>query len=196
MKENSIDAQELFIIKKMVNGDKDAFKHFFETYYSELCNFVNLYLKDEMLSEEIVQDIFVHFWENRTKININKSVKSYLYSSSKYRSLNQIRNIKRHEEIHSKLETETQMEASYDEFDEEKLKDLLQRARQSLPPKCLQIFDLKQERRLSNKEISERLGISIKTVENQITIAYKRLRDYLQPFREQIFFVFIFSLLR
>jgi RNA polymerase sigma-70 factor (ECF subfamily) len=196
MKENRIDAQELFIIKKMINGDKDAFKYFFDSYYSELCNFVNLYLKDKTLSEEIVQDIFVYFWENREKININKSVKSYLYSSSKYRSLNQIRNIKRHEEIHSKLEPDTQIETSYDEFDEEKLKDLIQQARQSLPPKCLQIFQLRQDRQLSNKEISEKLGISIKTVENQITIAYKRLRDFLLPFREQIFIVFIFSLLR
>lgn len=196
MKESRIDELELFIIKKMVNGDKDVFKHFFDSYYSELCNYVNLYLKDEMLSEEVVQDIFVHFWENREKISINKSVKSYLYSSSKYRSLNQLRNIKRHEEIHSKLEPDIQVETLYDEFDENKLRNLLQAARQALPKKCLQIFELRQDKQLSNKEISDKLGISIKTVENQITIAYKKLRDYLQPFREQIFIIFIFSMLR
>jgi RNA polymerase sigma-70 factor (ECF subfamily) len=196
MKENSIDAQELFIIKKMINGDTDAFKHFFESYYSELCNFVNLYLKDQSLSEEIVQDIFVHFWESRKKLNIKKSVKSYLYSSSKYKSINHIRNTKRHEEIHSKLELDTQAEDSYDDFDENKLRDLLIKARQSLPTKCLEIFELRQDSQLSNKEISEKLGISVKTVENQITIAYKKLKTFLQPYKEQIFFLFIFSMLR
>lgn len=194
MKDKEIDDNELFIIKKMMNGDFDAFKHFFDTYYSDLCNFVNSYIKNQYVSEEIVQDIFVYFWENKKILNINTSVKSYLYSATKYKGLNHIRNIKRHEEIHSKLKIEHETEISYNDFDGKVLRDILKKATESLPPKCLQIFQLSQKAQLSNKDIADKLGVSIKTVENQMTIAYKKLRAYLQPYKEQLFFLFIASL--
>ena len=118
MKEKSIDAKELFMINKMINGDVDAFKHFFDTYYSDLCNFVNVYIKNQFVSEEIVQEIFVHFWENKEKLNVNTSVKSYLYSATKYKGLNHIRNTKRREEIHGSLDIEKESEIAYNDFDE------------------------------------------------------------------------------
>lgn len=192
MKDN-IDSKELFIIKKMIDGDMDAFKHFFDSYYSDLCNFLNLYLKNQYVAEEIVQDIFVHFWENKENLNVNTSVKSYLYSATKYKGLNHIRNSKRREEIHAKLDIEQASEITYNDFDEKVLRDILYKAKKSLPPKCLQIFQLSQDDQLSNKEIANQLGISIKTVENQMTIAYKKLRTYLQPYKEQIFFLFVAS---
>lgn len=193
MKEKSIDAKELFIINKMINGDRDAFKHFFDTYYSDLCNFVNLYIKNQYVAEEIVQDIFVHFWENKEKLSVNTSVKSYLYSATKYKGLNHIRNTKRHEEIHAKLDIEQASEIAYNDLDEKVLRDILHKAKATLPPKCLQIFQLSQDDQLPNKDIADQLGISIKTVENQMTIAYKKLRTYLQPYKEQIFFLFVAS---
>ena len=195
MKDNNIDAKELFIIKKMMNGDMDAFKHFFDTYYSDLCNFLNLYFKNQYVAEEIVQDIFVHFWENKKILNVNTSVKSYLYSATKYKGLNHLRNIKRRAEIHSKLEIERETEISFKDFDENTLRNLLKKATESLPSKCLQIFQLSQDPQLSNKDIADKLGISVKTVENQITITYKKLRSYLQPYKEQLFFLFVASLL-
>ena len=195
MKEKSINAQELFIIQKMISGDKDAFKHFFDTYYSDLCNFVNIYIKNQLVSEEIVQDIFVHFWEHRGSLNINTSVKSYLYSASKYRGLNHIRNVKRREAIKLKLEIEIKAEVSYDDFDGNVLREILYKATRSLPPKCLQIFKLRHEHQLSNSEIAAELGISIKTVDNQMTIAFKKLRSYLQPYRKQLFLLFVASIL-
>lgn len=53
---------------------------------------------------------------------------------------------------------------------------------------------MRQEEHLTNKEIADRLLISVKTVENQVAIAYKKLRTYLQPYNEQIFFLFVISL--
>jgi RNA polymerase sigma-70 factor (ECF subfamily) len=55
-------------------------------------------------------------------------------------------------------------------------------------------LQLRQEEHLTNKEIADRLLISVKTVENQVAIAYKKLRTYLQPYNEQIFFLFVISL--
>jgi RNA polymerase sigma-70 factor (ECF subfamily) len=193
MKDKEMDDNELFIIKRMMDGERDAFKHFFDTYYSDLCNFVNLYIKNQYVSEEIVQDIFVHFWENKKILNINTSVKSYLYSATKYKGLNHIRNIKRREEIRSTLKIERETEIAYTDFDDKVLRDILNKATESLPPKCLQIFQLSQDAQLSNKDIANKLGISVKTVENQMTIAYKKLRTFLQPYKEQLFFLFVAS---
>jgi RNA polymerase sigma-70 factor, ECF subfamily len=196
MEGKRIDAHELFILKKMIDGDINAFKHFFDTYYTDLCNFVNLYIKNQSISEEIVQDIFVHFWERKNILNIHSSVKSYLYSASKFRGLNHIRNTRRQQDILSKLDKEESTEISFNNLDESILRKLLAQAVDSLPNKCRQIFLMSQDVALTNQDIATNLGISIKTVENQMTIAYKKLRLFLQPYKEQIFILFVSSLLR
>ena len=190
------ESNELFIVKKMIKGDAEAFKYFFETYYTDLCNFVNLYVKDQATSEEIVQDIFIHFWEHKASLSINVSVKSFLYSCSKYRSLNHLRDSRRQEAIKSRFADMYVEDASYDDFDDKKFRELLLKAQEALPPKCLLVFQLSHDRRLSNKEIAQHLGLSIKTVENQMTIAYKKLRAYLQPYKKQIFFLCLASILQ
>lgn len=68
MKQN-VPGEEIFILQKMVEGDEGAFKYFFDAYYDDLCNFVNGYLRNESLSEEVVQSIFVYFWEKKGSFN-------------------------------------------------------------------------------------------------------------------------------
>lgn len=190
--------EELFIIRKMIEGDVDSFKYFFDKYYNELCNFVNIYLHDPVLSEEIVQDIFVYFWENKGKLKINTSVKSYLYSASKFKSLNLLRDTKNQKRIVKnigKTEPIQTIELADSDIDVEEFKKILDAAIDQLAPKCREIFLLSKQEERSNKEIADRLGISIKTVENQMTIALKKLREYLNPFRGKIFFLFLFHFL-
>ena len=183
----------------MVEGDKQAFRYFFDKYYSELCNFVNIYLKDTTLSEEVVQDIFVYFWENKSKINIQSSVKAYLFSASKFRSLNVLREQKQiHKKLHDLIpqETQVQLQQSEDFFtDHEELKNILNEAIQQLPGKCREIFLLSKKGNLTNKDIAVQLNISVKTVENQITIALKKLRVHLAPYREKLFLLFLIDFL-
>lgn len=193
-----ITTEELFIVKKMIDGDIDSFKYFFDRYYNDLCNFVHVYLHDQVLSEEIVQDIFVYFWENREKLKINTSVKSYLFSASKFKSLNLLRDTKTQKKITEKIgrteQTQTpEHDSSYIDVDE--FKKILDSAVDQLAPKCREIFLLSKQKELSNKEIAEQLGISVKTVENQMTIALKKLREYLIPYREKIFLLFLFHFL-
>lgn len=190
--------EELFIIEKMIEGDVDSFKYFFDRYYNDLCNFVNIYLHDQVLSEEIVQDIFVYFWENKGKLKINTSVKSYLYSASKFKSLNLLRDTKNQKRIVEKLGKAEQIvttELADSDIDVEEFKKILNAAIDQLAPKCREIFLLSKREERSNKEIADLLGISIKTVENQMTIALKKLREYLNPFRGKIFLLFLFRFL-
>jgi RNA polymerase sigma-70 factor, ECF subfamily len=182
----------------MIDGDIDSFKYFFDRYYNDLCNFVHVYLHDQVLAEEIVQDIFVYFWENREKLKINTSVKSYLFSASKFKSLNLLRDTKTQKKIVEKIRRiepiqTFEHESSYIDADE--FKKILDLAVDQLAPKCREIFLLSKQKEISNKEIAEQLGISVKTVENQMTIALKKLREYLIPYREKIFLLFLFHFL-
>jgi len=193
-----ITNEELFIVKKMIEGDIDSFKYFFDRYYSDLCNFVHVYLHDQILAEEIVQDIFVFFWENREKLKINTSVKAFLFSASKFKSLNLLRDTKTKRRIVENIgKTEpfytTEQDSSYIDADE--FKKILDLAIDLLAPKCREIFLLSKRNDLTNNEIAAQLGISVKTVENQMTIALKKLREYLLPFREKIFLLFLLHFL-
>jgi RNA polymerase sigma-70 factor (ECF subfamily) len=178
----------------MIEGDRKAFRYFFEKYYAELCNFVNIYVHDTNLAEEIVQDIFVYFWEKRGSLRLTHSVRSYLFSASKYRSLKEIRDQNTRQRILKGIRIDDlDDQASQDEFffDTEQFRSILNAAVEDLPPKCKEIFLLCKVKNLSHKEIAERLNISVKTVENQITIALKKLREYLAPYKKEIFLLFL-----
>ncbi|MCE5347381.1 MAG: RNA polymerase sigma-70 factor [Bacteroidales bacterium] len=186
--------EELFILQRMIEGDENAFKYFFDTYYEDLCNFVNSYLRDEALSEDVVQDIFIYLWEKRDSLPENCSIKSYLYTASKNKSLNHLRDTKNKNRIIDELliRTQTNSEENADlsiEFEE--LMKVIYQAVEGLPAQCKTIFRLSREKGLTNKEIADELGISIKTVENQMTIAIKKLKDFLQPYHDLIFILFL-----
>ena len=191
-----VSSEELFILQRMIEGDEDAFKYFFDTYYDDLCNFVNAYLRNETLSEDIVQTIFIYLWEKKGSLTFNCSVKSYLYSASKNKSLNYLRNQKTKTRIVNALIPNDELNQSEptDQFVEfEELKQIIGNAIDGLPPQCKIIYQLSREEGLTNKEIAEKLGITAKTVENQMTIALKKIRDFLQAYRDQIFMLFLMA---
>ncbi|MGQ8335337.1 RNA polymerase sigma-70 factor [Sunxiuqinia sp. A32] len=181
----------------MVEGDEIAFKYFFDTYYDDLCNFVNSYLRDTTLSEDIVQNIFIYLWEKRKLLPSDCSIKSYLYTASKNKSLNFLRNQKSRNQILENFKIAGQnefFEYSSDQYMEfEELKTIIENAVNNLPAKCKTVYQLSRNEGLTNKEIAERLQISVKTVENQITIAIKKLKENLQPYQDRIFILFLFS---
>lgn len=193
-----LNSDEMFIVKRMIDGDKQAFKYFFEKYYTELCNFAYIYLRDKDLAEEVVQDIFVYFWENKSKIHIKSSVRSYLFGASKYRSMNVLREQKNLHLFHDTILDDGNMvvETSTDYFEDvDAFKKILEEAIQQLPEKCKQIFLLGKREELSNKEIARQLNVSVKTIENQMTIALKKIRVYLLPYRGKIFLIFLICFL-
>lgn len=190
---NEKNYEELFIFNRMAEGDKEAFRFFFERYYSDLCNLVNIYINDSVISEEIVQDMYIYFWEKKEKITIESSVKSYLYRATKNKSLNYIRNEKVQLSIREKLSKVTEHSAELPDsiMDASQLREIIEQSINSLPEKCREVYILGKEKSLSYKEIAEELGISIKTVENQMGKALKRLRELLEPYYKDIFLFFL-----
>lgn len=191
-----ISDEELFVFNRMVEGDKEAFRFFFEKYYPDLCNLVNLYLHDPVMSEEIVQDIFIYLWEKKENIKIESSLKSYLLRASKNRSLNYIRNEKIKFNIYNKLADSDNgtIEMPDSVMDSNQLREIINTAIDSLPERCREIYILGKEKSMSYKEISIELGISVKTVEGQMGKALKKLREQLRPYYNDIFILFLFWL--
>lgn len=185
--------EELFVFNKMVEGDKEAFRFFFEKYYPDLVNLVNLYLHDSMISEEIVQDIFIYLWEKKKQIKIESSLKSYLLRASKNKSLNYIRNEKIKLEIHGRLADlhKGAIEMPDSVMDTNQLRDVINAAICGLPERCREIYLMGKEKNMSYKEIADELGISVKTVEVQMGKALKKLREQLRPYYNDIFILFL-----
>lgn len=185
--------EESFVFSRMVDGDKEAFRFFFEKYYTDMVNLVNLYLHDSMMSEEIVQDIFIYLWEKKEQIKIETSLKSYLLRASKNKSLNYIRNEKNKLNIHSRLAdlNKGTSEMPDNVMDANQLRDIINAAIDSLPERCREIYIMGKEKNMSYKEISDELEISVKTVEVQMGKALKRLREQLRPYYKDIFILFL-----
>lgn len=178
----------------MVEGDKEAFRFFFEKYYPDLCNLVNLYLRDAIMAEEIVQDIFIYLWEKKEKIRIESSVKSYLLRATKNRSLNYIRDERNKQDINIQLVDFNRQSAEMPDkvIDANQLREVIDNAINNLPDRCREVYILGKEKNLSYKEISEEMGISVKTVEVQMGNALKKLREQLRPYYDDIFVLFLF----
>lgn len=184
------DDRDLYL--KLRNGDEQAFQVLFKKYYSALCSFARQFLNDNEIAEETVQDMFVKIWEKRASLNIESSVKHYFFRSVRNHCLNQIQ----HEKIKKQYAVKV-LESAHQEIDSGQYYievDLVQRIEKcidSLPPKRQEIFRLSREQGLKYKEIAETLNISIKTVEAQMGLALKYLRDELKDFSQHLMTLFI-----
>ncbi len=166
------------LISSISKGNQDAFNTLYKRYWVELYKFAFYVLRDKDTCKDIIQDVFIWVWEHKNGLEI-QSPKSYLKTAVKYKIANYIRagNIRESffEEA-SKLNHDTSAPGVNEYSELEELKKIIQLTVSSLPLKCQEIFRLSREENLSNSEIARQLGISIKTVENQITIALHRIR--------------------
>lgn len=170
------------LIKQLKAGNEQAYEMLFKSYYTELVMHANRYLYDFESSREIIQDLFVHIFEKRHQLDINSSLKSYLFRSTQNRCINlinaqKIRNKYADHVKSRKYEKENLLEK---DLEAAELEHNLLAAIGELPPKCRMIFKMNRFEGLSNGEIAERLELSKRTVETQITKALKILRERLK----------------
>ena len=95
--------EEIILVKSLKKGDKEAFKLFFETYYDRLVAYINTFTRDKMTSEDIVQQAFINFWEDRNKIDVSKSPRGYLFTTAYHRYIDSIKKEKRKERFLDEL---------------------------------------------------------------------------------------------
>jgi RNA polymerase sigma-70 factor (ECF subfamily) len=181
----------------MAEGDQHALRYFFDKYYDSLCNYVNLYLHDQSVSEDLVQDIFIYFWEKRGSITMETSVKSYLFRASRNKFLNYFRDEKCHKSIKMEVNSKREIFAypNDDKLDLKFLEEIISSSINNLSPRCREVYLLHRNENLSNKEIASQLNLSVKTVENQMTIALRKLKEQLAPYYQEIFAIILAGLL-
>lgn len=184
---------DLQLIDRLSQDDRKAFEEIFRTYYTELCNFCLKYVRVETMAEEIVQEIFINIWDRRAELAITVSIKAYLYTAVRNRSFNYLKLQLPKEQ--KKVEVDNigifETDTREDEIMLDELKDQVKLAIDNLPNKCRIIFNLSRNSGLTYREIAEELDISVKTVENQIGLALKKLREQLQPVWDKIMILLV-----
>jgi len=165
------------------NLDKRLFEQLFHEHFVHLCNFAQSFVYDLDEAKEIVQVVFTNLWLKKEEITTEKSIKSYLYTSVRNRCLNFIRDHKKFRSQLLDLDT-----AGFDMAYEvnpsgiSELENKVEKAIDGLPEKCAEVFKLSRFEQMKYKEIGEKLNISIKTVEAQISKALKHLREELKEY--------------
>lgn len=155
----------------------------FELYYKEHYKFFFLaacnYLRDPGLAQEIVNDVFIKLWEDGETINIQTSLRSYIYRAVVNRSLNELDKRKKERAHQSELGHRPEQTSELRDMEENELKVRLYKAIDQLPEQCRKVFMMSRFEDLKQQEIADRLNISIKTVKNHITRALKELHEVL-----------------
>ena len=169
--------------------DEKAFEELFRSYYQPLCQRAIMLLNDTDEAEETVQNVFISLWEKRREMEITISIRSYLYKSVRNASLNRIK----HNKVRRQYAEEQQYLSSSMQVTEmpvqQELQTQIQKAIERLPEQCRLVFKLSRFEDLKYSEIAEQLGISIKTVENQMGKALKIMREQLKDYLVLVIFI-------
>lgn len=182
------------LLRDLKLGNIKVFDTIFKTYYSSLCLYANDFVRSKDISEEIVQEVFIKLWENHSTIDIQKSLKAYLYRMVYYSSLDHIRKYKerKHKEIPVD-ESASQIdmlifeapEVSFDTAYSEQMETDLEKAIESLPSQCREIFGMSRFKQLSYPQIADHLQISVSSVKAQMRRAVARLLVTLEKYLEK-----------
>jgi len=158
-------------------GNVSAFKIVFENYFERLVNYAYTYTKNLDASKDIVQEVFMKVWDKRRSIR-PETFHSYLYRATHNKTLNYLRNNKKViplEMLQDKLQEIENDEAVYQRDNDSKQ---LRKAIESLPRKCKEVFLKTKIEGLTYSQTAQELNLSVKTVERQVGIGFKKIRKF------------------
>lgn len=177
---NMAVASDQDLIIRLRAGESTALDELFRRYYVDLCRRALRFVNDEQEAEDIVQNLFVALWEKRADQGNLDAVGPYLRRAVRNRSLNYLRDRKRIPVDDGEIpETIADQNFADDDLTQDELRDRIHTAIDALPARCRLVFVMSKLEEMSHKEIAEALDISPKTVENQMTRAYRFLREWL-----------------
>lgn len=173
--------------------EEAEFEKLFKTYFSPLCSVAYAVVKDSDQARDIVQQVFIKFWDKRNSLKATDQLKSYLHKAVVNTSLNFIERAKKMklEEDFSTYEKNIHERPSTTEEKQKEIGIKIKAAVAQLPEKCQLVFSLSRYEGMTNQEIASYLEISVKAVEKHIGRALKELRVSLKPYMEYIS-VFLF----
>jgi RNA polymerase sigma-70 factor (ECF subfamily) len=171
----------------LADNNLKIFEKLFRELFKPLCGFAMKYTNDVDDAKGVVHEVFVIVWEKFGTLPIDTNYRSYLYTAVRNRCLNFIRDKKKHVTLekvaeHQAMETNTTLETL-------ELERQITFAIESLPEKCRMVFELNRLEGLKYAQIAEKMQISVKTVEAQMSKALSVLRVHLAEFLTLIFFL-------
>ncbi len=180
---------------RIATGDEHAFEILFRSLYVRLNCYANKFLNDPEESQEIVQEVFSILWENRKGINPSLSIEAYVYKITRNLSICRLRR-KKIESIYVEIRKQVYLESIVEDPVHEhlcarELEKKLSDSLAKLPNGCREVYELSRNKGLKYSEIAEALNISIKTVEAQMSKAFRILRIELSEFLAIIVFIFL-----
>lgn len=192
-----------YLFRKIKEGDKTAFKILYKKYYAGLFVYAMKITSEEKVTEELVDDLFIHIWANRERLHIKSSFRSYLYRAMRNNCLTHLRQNNLKNLLTDEFQDRTDAALDYLSISQEnglsiilskEASEDIENAINKLPDQCRNIFQMSRYEELKNKEIAEKLGVSVNTVETQISRALNKLRTSLKkylPFLMMSFFKLI-----
>ena len=176
-------------------GSRDIFKSLYRAEYANLLYFVSSYTHNRLDAEDIIQDTMISLWENRDSINPDFNFRSFIYIIARNKTINYLRDNAKRSKGKSILDNEYMLDSlalSSPSVEEElnalELQEFIDRIYLSLPQRVVDIFKMNRIEGLTYNEIADKMGISSKVVEYNISIALKafRLRIGLSSGRKKI----------
>ncbi|WP_262482846.1 RNA polymerase sigma factor [Aquimarina longa] len=171
-------------MEELKKGNEFVYRRLYEMHYNELCTYIFSLSRDKQQAEDIVQNVMLKIWKNKKKLNINTSVKSYLYKACYYELIDFYKKNKKELNYIEQVQKDA-LDIFIDE-EEDFVKNQLERVKseiEKLPPKCKEIFILNKIQGFKYREVAEQLDISIKTVEAQMSKAMSRIKKALEASR-------------
>lgn len=171
----------------MTKLDKSGYEQLFRQHYAALCRYGLSIIGDADQSEDIVQQVFVKLWNKRSEMDMSRSLKSYLFTSVRNACINYIRDTKKFQSEILDIEIYANDVASgftdgATNLLAGELEQRIRSAMNKLPEKSLEVFQMSRTENLKYKEIAEKLGVTVKTVEAHMSKALKMLREELKDY--------------
>jgi RNA polymerase sigma-70 factor (family 1) len=178
---------ESLLLKISEHDDEKAFKQLFDLFSGRLFRFSQTFLKNKLLAEEVVSDVFFKLWINRSSLASFSNIKAYVFKATYNTTLNYMDEVRRERAVSLEdIEVDLGIDHICPETDliNKELKQIIEQAIDSLPPRCKLIYQMAKVEQMKYKEIASLLDISVKTIDHQLTIAIKKIgeiiRQYLQ----------------
>jgi len=162
--------------------ENNRFEDIYSLYYERMVAYATKILGSDFFAEDIIQDVFMGIYQQNLQFIAQQALQTYLFRSVYNKCIDFIRRKELNQKYQDAYVEEYQIGVVANPIDYKELSIIVEKRIDRLPRKCKQIFNMKYRQEKSNPEISQTLGLSIKTVENQVFIARNVLRSYLHSY--------------
>lgn len=174
------------LLEALRNGSEEAFTQLYHRYSARLYYNILALVKDKLVAEELVQDVFSKIWRRKDSIHVDKSFSAYLFVAGRNRVYDFFQHLKKEHELYASIKAAASENYSHIEealFARENA-ELLQRAIATLPPQRRRAFELCKMEGLTYRQASEEMGVSLSTLKDHIANAFETIRVYISKNRE------------